>query len=392
VVRRPSDLQNVKIPACLTLDPHGLSLPEQIAALPGRSGVYLLAGVPRAPGSAHLHLGWSANLPRRLSRLLVSPAAMPPSPVVRVRQQLARIECWATGSKLEAALLMYQLAKLHFPDAYVKRLRLRMPWFVGVGHSDPFPRVLVTNRASHKTGRFFGPFPSRDIAQQYEQELLGLFQVRRCVERLTPHPEHPGCIYGEINQCLRPCQCAVTEEEYTSEVTRVAEFLSTNGRSALSTLSAARDRACEEADFEQAAHIHKRIEKVNAAAAARDEAITEIQHFNGLALTAALQPRQFRLWPMFGGLWQEPITLTFAADEARTKSLDQELREQITESLANVNTVGNRIEDLAIFSRWYFSSWRDGHWYRFRTLADLHYRRLVRQISKMAQPPPANPA
>jgi hypothetical protein len=285
---------------------------------------------------------------------------------------------------------MYEIAKLYFPDGYVDRLHLRMPWFVGLTRSDPFPRVVVTNRISRNDGGFFGPFPSRDLAQQYEQELIGLFQVRRCVERLTPDPAHPGCIYGEINQCLRPCQCAVTAEEYESEVSRVAEFLSTNGRSTVSVLSAARDRACEETEFEQAAHIHKRIEKVNAAVTACDEVITEIQYFNGVALTPAVQPRQFRLWPMLGGLWQEPITLNFAADEARTKSLDLELREQISESLRKVDTGGKRIEDLAIFSRWYFSSWRDGHWYGFRTLADLNYRRLVRQISKMAQPAPSD--
>jgi excinuclease ABC subunit C len=376
----------VKIPASITLDPHAVSLAEQIAAFPGRSGVYSLAGVLQPSRSTHVHLGWSANLPKRLSRLLVSPNAVPQSSVGRVREQLASIECWATGSKLETALLMYELAKLHFPDAYLKRLRLRMPWFVGLGYTDPFPRVVVTNRASHKNATFFGPFPSRDLAQQYEQELVGLFQVRRCIDRLMPHEGHPGCMYGEINQCLRPCQCAVTAEEYATEVTRVAEFLSTNGRSMLNVLSAARDRACEKTDFEQAAYIHKRIDKVNAAVAARDAAITEIQQFNGVALTPAVQSRQFRLWPMLGGLWQEPITLSFTADEARTKSLDEELREQISGSLANANTQGKRIEELAIFSRWYFSSWRDGHWFGFRALADLNYRRLVRQISKMAQP------
>jgi excinuclease ABC subunit C len=366
-------------------------LREQIAALPGRSGVYLLAGVTRPPAPAHVHLGWSANLPRRLSRLFLSPNAAADSRVGRVREQLARIECWASGSKLETGLLMYELAKLHFPDEYLKRLRLRMPWFVGLTRSDPFPRIVVTNRISRNEVEFFGPFPSRDSAQFYEQELAGLFQVRRCVERLAPSPSHPGCMYGEINQCLRPCQCAVTAEEYASEVARVADFLSTNGRSTLNILSAARDRACEETDFEQAAHIHKRVEKVNAAAAARDEVIREVQYFNGVALTPAVQPGQFRLWPMLGGHWQEPITLNFAADQARTKSLDQELREQISESLTNVNTEGKRIEELAIFSRWYFSSWRDGHWYGFRTLADLNYRRLVRQVSRM-QPAPTDSA
>ncbi|MGI8958754.1 MAG: hypothetical protein ACR2IV_03130 [Bryobacteraceae bacterium] len=380
----------MKIPVGITLNSHAPGLDDQIAALPGSSGVYLLTGTPQPAGSIHIHLGSSANLRKRLTRLLVSSYTAPDSPVKRVRANLARLECWATGSKLESSLLMYELARVHFPEGYLKRLRLRMPWFVGVTARDPFPRVLVANRIARDDGAFFGPFPSRDSAQQYEQELAGLFQLRRCIERLAPDPAHPGCIYGEINQCLRPCQCTVTTEEYASEVTRVAEFLSTNGKSTLSVLSAARDRACEETDFEQAAYIHKRIEKVNAAAAVRGEVIAQVQHFNGIALTRAVQTRHFRLWPMLGGLWQEPITLDFSAYEARTKSLDQELREQISESLMNVNTEGKRIEELAIFARWYFSSWRDGHWYGFRTLADLNYRRLVRDISRMAHPVSAN--
>ncbi|MFL6352405.1 MAG: hypothetical protein ACJ74Z_11225 [Bryobacteraceae bacterium] len=375
----------MKIPVSITLNPHAVDLGEQIAALPGSSGVYVLTGTAQANGSSHLHLGWSANLRKRFTRLLVSSSAVPESQIGRVRASLARIECWVTGSKLESSLLMYELASEYFPDAYAKRLRLRMPWFVGLTGSDPFPRVVIVNRIARNDGVFYGPFPSRDLAQQYEQEIAGLFQLRRCVERLTPEPAHPGCIYGEINQCLRPCQCAVTTEEYATEVARVGDFLSTNGKSTLNALSAARDRACEDTDFEQAAYIHKRIERVNAAAAARDEVVDDVQRFNGVALTRAVQSRQFRLWLMVGGFWQEPITLDFSASEARTQSLDQELRERISVALESVVTEGKRIEELAIFSRWYFSSWRDGYWYRFRTLADLNYRRLVRDISKMAQ-------
>src|SRR6202035_5349340 len=162
-----------------------------------------------------------ANLHRRLTRLLLSSYTGQDSPVGRLREGLARIECWATGSRLESSLLTYELARLHFPDKYLKRLRLRLPWFVGLTSSDPFPRMVVVNRIPLKSGTFFGPFPNRDLAQRYKQEVEGLFQVRRCVERLIPDPAHPGCIYGEMNQCLRPCQPAVTQEEYTTEVKRV---------------------------------------------------------------------------------------------------------------------------------------------------------------------------
>ncbi|MGA8025776.1 MAG: hypothetical protein WB992_01435 [Bryobacteraceae bacterium] len=367
-------------PGAFKLDLAYADIAQEITALPSGPGVYMLAAPDKPP-----HLSWSANLRRRLARLFHSPDSAPNSLLARLRNSLASVECWPTGSKLESSLLMYRLAKTYFPGDYLARLRLRMPWFVVFTSYDPFPRLAVVNRPSRNAAPQFGPFSSRDSAQSYEQEVLALFQLRRCTETLAPHPEHPGCIYGEMNQCLRPCQTAVSIEEYRSESERVAEFLSSNGKSALSVLSAARDRACEDTDFEQAAHIHKRIEKVSAAVQARDGVITEIHQLNGVALTRAVEARCFRLWPMLGGFWQQPLELSFSAEESRPKSLDHELRERLGESLSHARAEGKRIEDLAIFSRWYYSSWRDGEWFPFRTLADLNYRRLVREISKLVR-------
>jgi excinuclease ABC subunit C len=258
-----------------------------------------------------------------------------------------------------------------------------MPWFVSLILEDPFPRLAVVNRIPKRSTSLYGPFQSRDLAQKYEQELLGLFQIRRCVESLDPHPEHPGCIYGEMNLCIRPCQCAVSSEEYASEVQRVAEFLSTNGRNAVGALSAARDRACEATDFEQAAQLHKRIEKVTAAAATRDVIIAEAHELQGIALTRGIGRRQLKLWRMSEGYWQEPLTLDFSMEEAGAKSLDHDLRERLNTALGETTRSGKRLEDLAIFARWYYSSWRDGHWFPFRSLNDLNYRRLVREISNI---------
>ena len=367
----------MRIPAPIILDLTAAALPEQIAALPP-AGVYALHAAERPP-----YLSWSSSLRRRLARLLVSSHVGADSAITRLRRNLTSVDCWATGSRLETLLLLYELSKLHFPDEYLNRLRLRMPWFIGLTHNDAFPRLRVMNRIPRQDVPMFGPFARRDLAQAYEQEMLSLLQIRRCTDVLAPHADHPGCIYGEMNQCLRPCQCAVTAEEYGTESDRVADFLSTNGKSTVTALSAARDRACEDTDFEQAAQLHKRLERVNAAASARPEVVTEIHHFDGVALTRASEERQFRLWPMVQGLWQECVTLDFSAEESRPKSLDHELRERLSQSLSAPRTTGPRVEELAIFSRWYFSTWRDGEWFPFRTLADLNYRRLVRQISSM---------
>jgi hypothetical protein len=284
---------------------------------------------------------------------------------------------------------MHALVKKQFPQEYLAKLRLRMPWFVALTGDDAFPRLVVMNRVPSKSAPLVGPFLTRDSAQAYEQSVLGLFQIRRCVETLLPAPEHPGCIYGEMNQCLKPCQTAVTPEEYAGEAARAGEFLSTNGKSMAGALLLARDRAIDATEFEQAAYLHKRLEKIKEAASGRDPVIGDIAQFNGVALTRGLQPSEFKLWPMLAGYWQEPLTLDFATDPSsalpRTTSLDRELRERLSCVLSSPCHEGSKLEELAIFSRWYYSSWRDGHWFPFRAVADLNYRKLVREISKMAK-------
>jgi hypothetical protein len=138
-------------------------------------------------------------------------------------------------------------------------------------------------------------------------------------------------------------------------------------------------------EFDQASQIQKRIEKVESAAKARDEVIRAAGELHGVALTCSARPLEFKLWPMFAGIWQQPVTLDFSTERVGNASLDSEIRGLLAQELEEPDTGGNRLEQLALFARWYYSSWRDGSWFPFRTLADLNYRRLVREISKMAE-------
>ena len=372
----------MNVPRPITLVPDAPDLREVIAGFPPSAGIYVIgtpAGFP--------HLGSTANLPRRLTRLLVSSytAGATQTAIGSLRRKISAVECWPVGSRLESSLLMYELARRRYPDDYRKRLRLRLPWFVGLTPRDPYPRLDLFNRLPSGAGALFGPFATRDAADAYAQEVLQLFQIRRCPGTLAPDAGHPGCIYGEMNQCLRPCRLAVTADEYAAEVNRVADFLTTNGKSATAALSVARDRASREMQFEQAAQIHKRIEKIACAASLRPPVVESASAFNGVALTPAIGALRFQLWPMPAGLWQDPVPLDFSGGEPQAKSLDQQLRETLSASLASPRTSGRAAEELAIFSRWYYSTWRDGHWFPFRGLNDLNYRKLVRQISAMAK-------
>lgn len=368
------------VPPALQLDPLAADLSHHLQSLPTTAGIYAL----KTPGHQP-HLSWSSNLRARLTRLLTSTQSRRENLLVRLKENLACIDCWPTGSKLESALLMHALVKRYFPGDYLVKSRLRLPWFVTLTSSDPFPRLAVTNRIHSPSAPLFGPFLTRDLAQLYEQNILGLFQIRRCVDALVPAPDHPGCIYGEMSQCLKPCQSAVTPEEYATEAARVGDFLSTNGKSLSTSLQLARDRAAEATEFEQAAYLHKRLERVKDAANGRDPVIRETVEMSGVALTRGIGINQFRLWLLLSSHWQEPLTLDFSSPQSSATSLDRQLRETISAALAAPSSDGNPIEELAIFSRWYYSSWRDGEWFPFRTISDLNYRKLVREISNMVK-------
>jgi excinuclease ABC subunit C len=354
------------------------ALDAALAELPNRPAVFLLW-----PKQGDPYLAKTTVLRRRLLRLLRERET--PSRLLNLRHTIERVEYWLTGSKLESAVRMYELARVHFPKTYLEVLRLRMPPYVKVILTNEFPRSHVTTHLGRAPAVDFGPFRTRATAERFESQFLDLFQMRRCQEDLVPSPAHPGCIYGEMGMCLRPCQQVVSPEEYRHEVDRVIDFLRTDGGSLIGAATAARERFSADLDFEQAARLHKRIEKIQQVLELRDDLAREIDRLNGVAVTASREPHAVDLWFVLKGAWQPQRRVTFEVVEGKPVSLDQKLREAVA-ALAPVDQpMRQRQEYLAMLARWYYSSWRDGEWFAFDKLENLPYRKLVHSISRVAQ-------
>ncbi len=256
-----------------------------LRSIPAAQGVVALRGDDPA---AEPYLTRATDLRRRLRRLLAPPEALNPdgTPVLskrlNLRNRVRFIEWTATGSDFESTLVLYKATRHAFgPDAARKRLRLHTPYMLRMTISHEHPRVYTTNRLSQRSiAETFGPFPSRAAADRYCDAVLDLFQLRRCYEDLAPYPEHPGCVYGEMNKCMRPCQLgapqACTPPQYAAESQRVLAFLRTRGQSLLDEVAAQRESASESMDFELAATLHKHWEKVRAATLLADELIGPI--------------------------------------------------------------------------------------------------------------------
>ncbi|HLK22422.1 MAG TPA: hypothetical protein VKT81_25925, partial [Bryobacteraceae bacterium] len=264
---------------------------------------------------------------------------------------------------------------------YLRLVKLRMPAYVKLVLANEFPRSQVTTRLSAGAALYYGPFRTRAAAELFENQFLDLFQMRRCQENLEPSPQHPGCIYGEMNMCLRPCQQIVSREGYMTEVERVREFLHGDGLALLNVTSAARERLSQEMNFEEAARQHKRLESIQQVLALRDDLVCDIHRLFGVAVTPALGPESVLLWFVCQGTWQAPVEFPLTSNV----SLDQRLRELVGSLNPVMAPLAEKQEHLALLARWHYSTWSDGEWIGFHDLLHAPYRKLVRAISRVGQ-------
>jgi excinuclease ABC subunit C len=353
-------------------------LDRAIAEAPDAPAVFLLWPRAGAP-----YLGRTALLRRRLRRLLNERPQ--PSRLLNLRHTVVKLEYRPTGSAFESAVVLYEQARRHLPETYLDFLKLRMPPYVKILLASEFPRSTITTHLTRTGGLYFGPFSSRASAEKFESQCLDLFQMRRCQEDLAPSPEHPGCIYGEMNMCLRPCQEVVGPAEYAGEVARVQEFLRTRGESLLTAIAHSRDRMSEEMRFEEAARQHKRYEKVQDVLRLRDDLAGDLERLHGVAITRSLAADAVEMWVVRAGSWQQPVRFSFEVREGKPLSLDRALRDTFAAVVPRKLSVRQRQEYLALLARWYYSSWREGEWVSIESFESIPYRKLVNAVSRVAR-------
>ncbi|MGA2879880.1 MAG: hypothetical protein ABSG13_13090 [Bryobacteraceae bacterium] len=372
----------MQVPDPVTIDREALqqeSLDARLGEVPNADAVFIVWA-----GDRSSYLAKTSMLRRRLLRIFKQADSNPgasPRRSLNLREVATRVEYWPTASRFESMLLHYALARRYFPDDYLRMVKLRMPAYVKLILANEFPRTQVSTRLSASRALHYGPFQSRAAAELFEDQFLDLFQMRRCQENLEPSPQHPGCIYGEMNRCLRPCQQVVSREEYLSETERVEEFLTGNGAALISVVSAARDRLSGEMNFEEAARQHKRLERIQSVLALRGDLVCDINRLYGVAIAPSLSPDRVRLWFVCQGAWQAPVEFPLTS----FVSLDQRLRELVASIQPVTPPLAEKQEHLALLARWHYSTWSDGEWLGFPGLDQAPYRKLVRAISRVSQ-------
>ena len=358
---------------------------ELFDAAPASAAVFVLRGDGGEP-----YVGKSSNLRRRLQRLLGAPEGQ--SRKLNLRDRVHEVEWTATGSDFEAGLLLYKTLRREFPAKYGDRLRLRFAPLVKLILDNPYPRATVTTRISgRKSGsQYFGPFVSRVAAEKFANDSLDLFKMRRCTDDLNPDPAFPGCIYSEMKMCLAPCFKGCTDEQYAAEVARVQEYFSSGGQSLVREIEKMRDEASSGLDFEGAAAMHARLEKVKAAAAQLPEIVRRLDELNGVMIQPSSERDSVTLFKIVAGRICHPVRLDVASksEAAHMQARPQSMEARINAALAEVETPKLQsalewMEHLALLKRWYYRTVKVGELFLTDANGELPMRRVVRGVSRV---------
>lgn len=194
------------------------------------------------------------------------------------------------ASEFETSVLLLHATRHFFGDRAQQRLHLRAPALLRMAWENRYPRVYVTHRPAMRVlANTYGPFPSRSAAERFLEDTLNLFELRRCTPELDPDPAFPGCVYSEMKMCLAPCFRGCTDERYAAESEAVRRFLATRGASSIGEVQRERDDASAAMDFEKAAALHQRLQKIKEAAQQAAPLVHPIAGLDALVLQPAVQ-------------------------------------------------------------------------------------------------------
>jgi excinuclease UvrABC nuclease subunit len=194
-----------------------------------------------------------------------------------------------------------------------------------------------------------------------------------------------------MKMCLAPCFAGCTKEEYDVEVNRLVTFLETGGGSLRGGFQQERERASEQLDFERAAAIHKKLEKLDDVLRGRQELARRIQDLNAVILQRTPEEQTIAMYAVRGGRLAEPSYLRFG-DTSQPRSAEETVRAYLEDVMnaapppaANIKQSAAELgEHLGLVARWFFSNPREGEIF-FRE-KDWPYRRILRACSRLLSP------
>ena len=263
--------------------PHPPSSPGAFVALPHpprptvealrahvRAGAHNCPGIYRMYGPAGevLYVGKSVRVRTRLLSYFRADRGEKAAEIVG---HAHRIDWEHLPSEFAALLREMELIKHWRPPFNVQHKADAAYCFIKLTR-EAAPRLLVVEQASADRARYYGPFTGRARLRDALRQLGDLLQLRDCGAALPMRfgdqgelfgvDRAPLCYRGELKTCLAPCSGLCTQGEYAERALLARRFLEGDAERPLAILRQRMDAASGRLQFEYAAELRDRAERL----------------------------------------------------------------------------------------------------------------------------------
>ena len=230
-------------------------IPEKIANLPSRSGVYLM----RDDRGKVIYVGKAKDLRARVRAYFNNPDER--SQIQFLVRRVADIETLVTSSDKEALILENNLIKQYKPRYNIRLKDDKSYLSIKVMTQHDWPRIFTTRKIVKDNNRYFGPFSSAVAARETLDIVEKHFLLRNCTEHNFKNRSRP-CLQYQIKRCLAPCVLPVSQPEYRERVRQAMLFIEGKQNELLVELKQRMEEKAEALEFEAAAKIRDQIQAV----------------------------------------------------------------------------------------------------------------------------------
>lgn len=177
---------------------------------------------------------------------------------LRLVNEIVDFEYIVTSSDMEALILEMNLIKKYDPKYNVMLKDDKSYPFIKLT-AERHPRLITTRKVKKDRGKYFGPYPNVQAANETKKLLDRIYPLRKC----STLPDRV-CLYYHLGQCLAPCVKEVSEEQYKQMTDEIARFLNGGYKEIKKDLTAKMTAAAEELDFERATELRDKIVHIDA--------------------------------------------------------------------------------------------------------------------------------
>ncbi|WP_078545231.1 excinuclease ABC subunit UvrC [Litchfieldia alkalitelluris] len=230
-------------------------LREKLSLLPAQPGCYLM----KDRQGTIIYVGKAKILKNRVKSYFTGSHD---GKTLRLVNEIVDFEYIVTSSNIEALILELNLIKKYDPKYNIMLKDDKSYPFIKVT-AEKQPRLIITRNVKKDKGKYFGPYPNVQAANETKRLLDRIYPLRKC----STLPDKV-CLYYHIGQCLAPCIQPVSDDTNKEIVDNIIKFLNGGYKGIKIELTEKMMKASEELDFERAkeyrdqiAHIETTMEK-----------------------------------------------------------------------------------------------------------------------------------